>query len=70
MRQPLEIIGAIKNNWACTFHLKEREREREREKLKITAPVERSRKIRPFQKKQLEKRLPDEEVMPFEKAEL
>ena len=32
--------------------------------------MERSRKIRPFQKKRLEKQLSDEEFMPFEKYEL
>ena len=32
--------------------------------------MERSQKIWPFQKKRLEKQLPDEEVMPFEKNEL
>ena len=32
--------------------------------------MERYQKIRMVQKKQLEKKLPDEEVMPFEKYEL
>ena len=59
----METIGAVKNKWACTFHLKKKIKAKK--KLKLTAPMEIYRKIRLIKKKWLEKRLLDEEVMPF-----